>query len=443
MQAQRPGVWALLKKWLTARRAKAERLAKLKAEAERPDPQPSPAEKEEAEQDDMGAGDLLRMVSDVAWRVLLIGIVAGLLVFALLYLSVVTLPIIFAVFITALLMPLANWLRSRGMGRGPSTALALLIGLVVLSGVVSMIVAPAIQGFDPIVASVTSAVSGLQNLEVPFGLDPALFTEMIDSAWMQIQSMITDNQDQLVSGALTAGGAVIQILIGLVLIIALTVYFVHSGDKLMDWVATLLPPKSRPGLRHAAETSYGVMGRYVRGVAMVGLIDAVGIGVFLIFLIETNLAIPLIVLTFVGAFLPIIGAFLTGLLAVLVALVTEGWVVALIVLAVVVLVQQLESNVFAPRVYGQALELPSPVVLIAISVGGILGNIPGMFLATPVAAVLAALLRNRPSTPSTGGSGEQGEQQDPETSVDKSGKDVTVTVAVPKKNEETGRDTPE
>ncbi|HIY43385.1 MAG TPA: AI-2E family transporter [Candidatus Nocardiopsis merdipullorum] len=431
MQAQRPRAREFLNRWITARRARAERLAKLKDEAKSPDPQSSPTESEQIQQDDVGAGDLLRMVSDVAWRMLIIGIVAGLLVFALLYLSVVTLPIVFAIFITALLMPLAQWLRSKGLGRGTSTALAILTGLVVLSGVVSMIVAPAIQGFDAIVASVTSAVTELQKLKVPFGLDPALFTNMIDSAWEQIQSMITDNQDQLVTGALTAGGAVIQILIGLVLIIALTVYFIHSGDKLMDWVATLLPPKSRPGLRHAADVSYGVMGRYVRGVAMVGLIDAVGIGAFLIFLIETNLAIPLVVLTFVGAFLPIIGAFLTGLLAVLVALVTEGLGTAVIVLVVVILVQQLESNVFAPRVYGQALELPSPVVLIAISIGGILGNVPGMFLATPVAAVLAALLRNRPMTHTNGGP-EEGFQ----TSGRKSQEEASVTPAAPKKNED-------
>jgi len=431
VQAQRPRAREFLNRWITARRARAERLAKLKDEAKSPAPQSSPTESEEIQQDDLGAGDLLRMVSDVAWRVLIIGMVAGLLVFALLYLSVVTLPIVFAIFITALLMPPAQWLRRKGLGRGTSTALAILTGLVVLSGVVSMIVAPAIQGFDAIVASVTSAVTELQNLKVPFGLDPALFTNMIDNAWEQIQSMITDNQDQLVTGALTAGSAVIQILIGLVLVIALTVYFIHSGDKLMDWIATLLPPKSRPGLRHAADVSYGVMGRYVRGVAMVGLIDAVGIGAFLIFLIETNLAIPLVVLTFVGAFLPIIGAFLTGLLAVLVALVTEGLGTAVIVLVVVILVQQLESNVFAPRVYGQALELPSPVVLIAISIGGILGNVLGMFLATPVAAVLAALLRNRPMT-HTNGTPEEGHQ----TSRGKSREEASLTYATPKKNED-------
>ena len=404
MQAQRPGVWALLNKWIAARRARAERLA-ARAEELAEDyasPEVEPAQAASDERDDVGAGDLLRSISDVAWRMLIIGVVAGLLVYALTYLSVVTLPVIIAVFLTALLMPLANWLRRpdtvtrRGLGRGTSTAITILGGLLVFSGVITMIVGPAVSGFGPLVDSVTDAVVELQNLDVPFGLDPALITDVINSAWAQAQTLITDNTDQLLGGAWTATTAVFRVLLGIVLIIVLTVYFVHSGDKLMDWIATLLPPRSRPGLLHAGQVSYGVMGRYVRGVAMVGLFDAVGIGIILVIFIDTNLAIPLIVLTFVGAFLPIIGAFLTGLLAVLVALVTENWIVALIVLAAVIVVQQLESNVFAPRIYGQALELPSAVVLIALTIGGIVGNVPGLFLATPVAAVLAALLRNRP-----------------------------------------------
>ncbi|WP_026117943.1 AI-2E family transporter [Nocardiopsis alkaliphila] len=400
MQAQRPGVWALLKKWLLARRSRAERLEQLEAQERaraqvEQEEQKKREEEAAARRDEVGAGDLLRMVSDVAWRMLLVGVVAGLLVYAVIYLSVITLPVVLAVFITALIMPIANWLRSRGMGRGPSTVLTILLALIVLSGVVTMIVSPAIQGFGGLVTSVTSAFGELQRLEIPF-VEPALFTEMLNNAWAQVQGMITDNTDQLLSGAWTAGAAVVQVLIGLVLIIALTVYFVHSGDKLMDWFVTLLPPKSRPGMRHAGGVAYEVMGRYVRGVAMVGFIDAVGIGVFLLIFLDVNLAIPLIVLTFIGAFLPVIGAFLTGLLAALVALVAEGWIIALVIVGAVVLVQQLESNVFAPRIYGQALDLPSPVVLIAITAGGILGGIPGMFLATPIAAVLAALLRHRP-----------------------------------------------
>ncbi|MCP3013206.1 AI-2E family transporter [Nocardiopsis dassonvillei] len=391
-------MWALLNKWLSARRARAERLARLEGENDRSRAEPQAADEGSAEQYH-GHDNLLRSISDVAWRVLLIGVVAGLLVYVLVYLSVVTLPVILAVFITALLMPIANGLRRRGMGRGLSTTIALLVGLVVFGGVISLIVTPAVQGFGPLVDSVTSAITELQDIRLPF-VDPALFTDMIDDAWAQIQGMITENQDQLLSGAWTATSAVISVLVGIVLIIALTVYFVHSGDQLMDWLLSLLPPGSRPGLRHGGEVAYGVMGRYVRGVAAVGFFDAVGIGIALVIFLDINLAIPLIVLTFVGAFLPIIGAFLTGLLAALVAFVTEGWVVALIIVGAVLLVQQLESNVFAPRIYGASLDLPSPVVLIAISVGAVLGNIPGMFLATPVVAVLAALLRNRP--PSSG-----------------------------------------
>ncbi|MEV6820637.1 AI-2E family transporter [Nocardiopsis dassonvillei] len=391
-------MWALLNKWLSARRARAERLARLEAENERSRAEPQAADEGPAEQN-QGDDNLLRSISDVAWRVLLIGVVAGLLVYVLVYLSVVTLPVILAVFLTALLMPIANGLRRRGLGRGLSTTIALLVGLIVFSGVISLIVTPAIQGFGPLVDSVTSAITELQNIRLPF-VDPALFTDMIDDAWMQIQGMITENQDQLLSGAWTATSAVISVLVGIVLIIALTVYFVHSGDQLMDWLVTLLPSRSRPGMRHAGDVAYGVMGRYVRGVAAVGFFDAVGIGIFLVFLIDINLAIPLIVLTFVGAFLPIIGAFVTGLLAALVAFVTEGWVIALVVVGAVLLVQQLESNVFAPRIYGASLDLPSPIVLIGISVGAVVGGIPGMFLSTPVVAVLAALLRNRP--PSSG-----------------------------------------
>ncbi|ADH68215.1 pheromone autoinducer 2 transporter [Nocardiopsis dassonvillei] len=398
MQAQRPGVWALLNKWLSARRARAERLARLEAENERSRAEPQAADEGPTEQH-QGDDNLLRSISDVAWRVLLIGVVAGLLVYVLVYLSVVTLPVILAVFLTALLMPIANGLRRKGLGRGLSTTIALLVGLIVFGGVISLIVTPAIQGFGPLVDSVTSAITELQDIRLPF-VDPALFTDMIDDAWAQIQSMITENQDQLLSGAWTATSAVISVLVGIVLIIALTVYFVHSGDQLMDWLVTLLPARSRPGMRHAGDVAYGVMGRYVRGVAAVGFFDAVGIGIALVIFLDINLAIPLIVLTFVGAFLPIIGAFLTGLLAALVAFVTEGWVVALIIVGAVLLVQQLESNVFAPRIYGASLDLPSPVVLIGISVGAVVGGIPGMFLSTPVVAVLAALLRNRP--PSSG-----------------------------------------
>lgn len=410
MRSQWPGTGKLKSKWEAAHRAHDQQ--------EEPEAAGATAASAAADpDDDTRAADLLRTASDAGWRLLVIGVVVGLLVYALTYLAVVTLPLIIAVFLTALLMPLANWLRRPnrvkpgGFGRGTSTLLALVVALAVYILVVTLIVTPAVAGFQGLVQSVNEAVAGLQGLNLPFGLDPALLTDAIQNAWSQARDLVSNNSGQIVSGAWTATYAVGQVVLGIVLVIVLTIYFVHSGDQLMEWVAALLPPRSRPVLRHSSRVAYDVMGRYVRGVALVGLFDAFGVGIVLLIVLDTALAVPLIVLTFVGAFLPVIGAFVSGLLAVLVALVTEDWIVALIVLAAVVLVQQLESNVFAPRIYGQALDLPSAVVLIVLTIGGILGGVVGLFLATPIAAVLTALVRDRPSSSPTSQGSTDGSSQ--------------------------------
>ncbi|MBV2366119.1 AI-2E family transporter [Streptomonospora sp. NEAU-YY374] len=331
-----------------------------------------------------------------AWQLLVIGIVLAFIVYGLVYVRVVTIPVILAVFVTALLMPPTNWMRRRGLGRGSSTTIAIIGSLIVLGGVVTLIVQPAISGISGLVDSVQQAIDDLPSYLQALGLDPGLAATTIEAVEREVRSMAQEDWSQWISQAWVAGATVLEFLVGLILIIVLTVYFVHSGDLLMEWVRSLFPARSRRSIKAATEISYGVMGRYVRGVALVGLIDAVGIGIFLLIFLDPGLAIPLIVLTFVGAFLPVIGAFLSGLLAAMVALVTEGWIIAVVVVAAVFVVQQLESHVFAPRVYGKALDLPSAVVLLAITLGSILGGIAGAFLATPIVAVIAGLLRNRP-----------------------------------------------
>ncbi|WP_017623864.1 AI-2E family transporter [Nocardiopsis chromatogenes] len=339
---------------------------------------------------------LLYRLGDAAWRILLIGTVIVLLLWGLAYVKVVSVPVILAVFLTSLLMPLVLRLRRLGLGRGPATTGAFLGALIVLGGVVTLVVRPAISGTEDLIESLGQVPATLQEYAYALGLDPLLLNDLVDSASQEVTRMVEQNRQQLVTGVWTAGTAALEVLVGALLVLVLTVYFLHSGDRLMDWSYSLLPSASRPGLRASAEAAYGVVGRYIRGVATVGLIDAVGIGVPLLFLIDPALAAPLILLTFLGAFLPIVGAFISGLLAALVAFVTEGLVTALIVVAVVLLVQQAESHIFAPRVYGKALDLPSAVVLVAIACGGVIGGILGMFLATPVAAVVATLLRERP-----------------------------------------------
>ncbi|GLU48945.1 AI-2E family transporter [Nocardiopsis ansamitocini] len=368
--------------WSAARKRRAARTRAVPAPESVPAPTPEPVHQD----------DLLKTVSNAAWRLLVIGVVVALLLWGAIYIRVVVLPIILAIFATALLMPVANWLRSKGMGRGTATAITVLGALIAFGGVVTIVVMPAVSGFNSIATSVNQAVVTLQDFAASLGLNDRLVSDWVASAQAEIQR----NSSQLVSGTWAVAVGVGEVLIGVILVLVLTVYFVHSGDELMKWVRELFPQPSRRAIQIAGEVSYDVMGRYVRGVALVGLFDAIGIGIVLLFCLDPTLAWPLIVLTFIGAFLPVIGAFLTGLISVLVGLVAEGWIVALIILAGTVAVQQLESHVFAPRVYGKALELPSAVVLLAIAIGSIIGGITGAFLATPVAAVLAALLRNRP-----------------------------------------------
>ncbi|MFC3997830.1 AI-2E family transporter [Nocardiopsis sediminis] len=373
----------------------AKRRAAASAAPQRPDEaavatqaEPDPPEPEE--------DDLLARMANASWRLLLVAVVIALVVWAVVHVRVVTLPLILAVFVTALLMPAANWMRRKGLGRGSSTAISIVGSLIVLGGVITLIVQPAVSGAEGLVTSVEQAIDGLPGYLQAFGLDPQLVNTTIAAAEREVQTALQEDWSSWVTQAWVAGTTVLEILLGIILVFVLTVYFVHSGDRLVAWVLSLFPAGSRRSLGSAGEIAYGVMGRYVRGVALVGFIDAVGIGIFLVFLIDPALAIPLIVLTFIGAFLPVIGAFLSGLLAAMVALVTEGWVIALVVVAGVLIVQQLESHVFAPRVYGAALDLPSAVVLLGITLGGILGGITGMFLATPVIAVIAALLHDRP-----------------------------------------------
>ncbi|MDS1272614.1 AI-2E family transporter [Lipingzhangella sp. LS1_29] len=367
--------------------------------------QPTTTEDPDEPGTDDGA-DVLRRVSDTAWRLLLLGVMAAVILWGLAQISFVVIPTLLAIFVTALLMPMANALRRRGMGRGSSTAVTILGSLALFTLVIYFIVDRAIAGVPELVESVIEFVTGVQEALLQLGLDVQVLNAWIQESQVEIQQWLQDNVQQnaqeLIGGAWTGAVAVGQVLVGIILILALTGYFVHSGDRLMQWVGTLFPEQTRRVVLHTSDVAYGVMGRYVRGVALVGLFDAVGIGLLLVVLsalglFDFNLAIPLIVLTFIGAFLPVVGAVITGALAAIVALVTGGWVVGLIVLGWVILIQQLESNVFAPRIYGRALQLPSPVVLLGISVGAIVGNLFGMFLATPVIAVAAALLRDRPS----------------------------------------------
>ncbi|MDQ4117287.1 MAG: AI-2E family transporter, partial [Actinomycetota bacterium] len=322
----------------------------------------------------LGAGRL-------SWAVL--GLV-GVLVLSYLVLSrlaVVTVPIVLAFFVAGALQPLARVLRRLRLPPSLAALLALLIGLAVVGGTIALIV-PAVTGQVPaLVASLERAVGQLQGL---LGTLPG--------APLDLRTALTGLAGPSGGGRITAAlGTTASVLTGVVLVFVVAFFYLTEGRWLVRGLVGWLPAHRRPAVAEMAERVWDTVGRYIRGILLVALADAIGIGLGL-YLLGVPLALPLAVVVYLGAFVPVVGAFVSGLLAVLVALASGGPGLALAALAVVLVVQQLEGNVLQPFIMGRVIRLPAFVILVAVAIGSAWLGVLGAFLAVPVAASIARIL---------------------------------------------------
>lgn len=303
-------------------------------------------------------------------------------------LRLVVIPIVLALFLTALLVPPERWLEQRGWPPAAATLAVLTGALLLLVGVGSVVIPQFVRGLGPLGESLLDAIDRIEGwlARGPLGLSRADIEGFVDQAVEQVRA----NASGIASGVL--GGAVlaIEVLAGLVLVVVVAFFFVKDGERIMVSFYRLFPEPRRPQVRGLAERTWRTIGAYIRGVAVIAVVDAVLIAAGLLIL-RVPLVIPLAVLVFFGAFLPLVGAFVSGLLAVLVALVTSGFLRALLVVALIVGIQQVEGHVLAPIVLGRAVELHPLLVILALTAGAVLGGVIGAFLAVPIAAVLVAL----------------------------------------------------
>lgn len=269
-----------------------------------------------------------------------------------------------------------------------ATWIALLTGVIAFGGIITLVVTGVRNEWDNLVESVSAGIDAVHDYVVSGNLpiDPS----QLEDLRVTVIDFVTSAQ--FGSGALAGVGNAVQVVTGLVLTIVLLFFFLKDGPEI--WAFLIKP--FRPGMHARAERVGGravdVLGGYVTGTAIVAAVDAVLIGAAL-WILQVPLALPLAIIVFVGAFIPIVGATVTGIVAALVALVTNDLVTALIVVAVVVLVNQLEDNLLAPVVLGRSLRLHALVILLALTVGTILGGIIGTFLAVPFAAVAWAIIK--------------------------------------------------
>jgi predicted PurR-regulated permease PerM len=325
----------------------------------------------------------------VAWQLIGIAVAVILAGWAAGQLMPVLVPVGVALLLTALLRPVHCALERRGLPPAPAALLTLGAVMIVFGGLVAFVVPP----FVSRVGDLTSNVDGgLQRLAYSVahdlaGMDHAAVQRALGRAEDAIRSHLGGLAGDALAGATTIAGA----LAAAVLVLFLTFFMLKDGTRLSGWIVGLAPERRRLGLREVARRAWAVLTTYARGVVFVATFDAVFIGIALL-LVGVPLALPLIVLTWLGAFFPIVGAVTAGAAAVLVALVANGFGSALLVLAAIVVVQQIEGHVLYPLVVGPRLKLHPIAVLLAVAVGGTIAGLAGAFLAVPAATVGAVVL---------------------------------------------------
>ena len=303
---------------------------------------------------------------------------------------VIVMPTLLALLIATVLAPPANWLRRRGWPPALAAGVVLFTGLVVLGGVLFFVTRSVAGGFGQIA---TSAVQGLQAIQNWIAGPPLNIGEtQLNSLLQQANTKLQQSVSSIASGVLSGLGTVASLVTTGLLAVVLAFLFVKDGDKFLPFVRRVVGPRAGGHLSVILGQVWGTLGSFIRGQAQVGAVDGIFIGIGLL-IVGVPLAIPLAILTFIGGFIPIVGALVAGALSVLVALVSNGFTAALIVLGIVLLVQQLEGNVLQPILQGKSLNLHAAVVLLAVTAGGSLYGIGGAFLAVPVAATFAVVLR--------------------------------------------------
>lgn len=322
-------------------------------------------------------------------RLLLVVIALTVIGYVIGKLWVVVLPAFFGLLLASVLAPLSGFLR-RYMPDALASLLVLVAGLAALTGLGAALV-PIISGqSDELVDAVVRGLDDIQRIVAgpPFNLGEDQVGDLLNQAVTQLQ----ENARTIGGGVLTGVTTVGSLMLNAVLALVLAFFYLKDGHKFIPWVSGWVGPKAAPHVAELSRRSWTTLSGFIKAQAIVGLVDAVGIGIGLAIL-GVPLALPLAVLVFFGAFVPIVGAFIAGALAALVALVFNGLTTALIVVALIIVVQQVEGNVLQPILVGRTLQLHAALVILAVTAGSSLAGIAGAFLAVPVFAVATTVLR--------------------------------------------------
>ena len=316
-----------------------------------------------------------------AVQVLAVLAVLAVFVLAVTRLTLVVIPVLIALVLAAAISPLVSLLRRRGLPALLATWIALLALVAVLAGIVWLVIRAVVNQWDELSAQAVDGFDALQSFVQ--GLPFEVTEEQVRSLQESVAGLL---QSSAVGwGAIAGVSATADFVAGFFIMIVVLFFFLKDGPKLWEFLLRPFEGHRYERGKRIGDATVRTLGGYVRGTAIVAAVDAIGIGIGLA-VVGVPLVIPLSVLVFLLAFIPLVGATLAGVLAALVALVAVGPVEALIVVAIVVVVNQVEGDFLQPIVMGRALRLHPLMILVALTAGTVLAGLTGAVLAVPIAA---------------------------------------------------------
>lgn len=348
------------------------------------------------EEDDAKVSPLVRAAAAWTWRLLLIA--AGVVVLGLVFkrFEDVLFPVALALLFTAFLSPAVNWAQRKGLPRAAAVLIAVILTILAVLAVLAFVIEQMVVGGPQMAAEFTRTVNETRQwlIDSPLHLNgdhiAALSQELIDWAKAHEGSIANHALGTAAFGSRVATGALLTVF--------LLIFFLYDGRKMWNYVTRLVPQSSREHVRGSGVAGFGALESYTRATVFVAAVDASVIGIGLAIL-GVPMVLPLVAIIFLGSFIPIVGSFAAGTLAVIVALTTQGWVNALIVVGLLVFVMAFEGHVLQPFVLGHSVKLHPVAVILAIAVGIMLAGIVGGLLAVPLVAFIVTAVSWRPNQP--------------------------------------------
>ncbi|RKS93683.1 putative PurR-regulated permease PerM [Microbacterium sp. AG790] len=349
---------------------------------------------------DRGLPRGLRVATAYAWRFVVIAVAAGILIWLVIQLKLLVIPLMVAILVTALLWPAFTWMLTRGVPRWLAIVLSVLGTVAVVAGLLWLAIWQITREWSSVQVRTTEAIGQLRQYLIDGPLH--LTAQQIDDLLVQAGGYLQQQAEVLWSGALAVGSTVGHVATGAVLALFILLCTLADGGGIWSWVVRLFPRRARSEVDGAGRAGWRTVVTYARTQLLVATIDATGIALGA-FLLGVPLAIPIGVLVFLGAFVPFVGAVVTGALAVFLALVYNGPWIALWMLVVVLGVQQLEGHVLQPLLMGSAVKVHPLAVVLVVAGGAMIAGIPGALFAVPLAAFInvVAVYLGRRSNDST------------------------------------------